>query len=317
MKKQVRMVLVFVAVIFMLSGCGTEEELAAAQEAADAYNAQVAVYNEELIAYNEAVQAVAAANEELDSAIDAAQTALNQGEEPYDPETETALASAISDARSAEISVPDEIADEAEVTVDEEASKSELEAFTEEITEELELLAAQEVPEIPDIPDYSEYITALEDTLQAYETSIISLQQITAPSDDFVIERLQTIETITEIAAVTEDHDPNGKLNKQGGYIGCIYFTDSQVDRSQLYIEEGEDNVIDVGTIGGGAVEIFSNVEDAETRDAYLGMFDGTFVATGSHYVVGTLVIRVSDELTASQQLDLTDQIISALIEVK
>lgn len=37
-------------------------------------------------------------------------------------------------------------------------------------------------------------------------------------------------------------------LNKQGSYIGCIYFTVTQVDRSQLYIAEGEGYVIDVGT---------------------------------------------------------------------
>ena len=77
------------------------------------------------------------------------------------------------------------------------------------------------------------------------------MKQVTAPTEEFVMERLQRIETITKMDAVSEDHDPNGQLNKQGGYIGCIYFEDTQVDRSQLYIEDGKDNVIDVGTDGG------------------------------------------------------------------
>lgn len=116
--------------------------------------------------------------------------------------------------------------------------------------------------------------------------------------------------------AVTEDHDPNGELGKQGGYIGRIYFRDSQVDQSQLYVDGDPPNVIDVGTQGGGAIEIFSNVEDAEKRDAYLGGFDGTPFASESHYVVGTLLIRTSDELSGTKQLELTDKITEALIAV-
>lgn len=137
-----------------------------------------------------------------------------------------------------------------------------------------------------------------------------------APSDTYVISRLQMISTITEIQAVTEDNDPNGKLNKSGGYIGAIYFTDSQVDRSKVYIEEGDD-VVGVGTEGGGCVEIYSNTEDAENRNAYLGIFDGTIFDSGSHCVVGTLVIRTSTYLTATQQQTLTNEIISAITLVQ
>ena len=102
------------------------------------------------------------------------------------------------------------------------------------------------------------------------------MKQVTAPTDEFVMERLQRIETITEIDAVSEDHDPNGMLNKQGGYIGCIYFEDSQVDRSQLYIKDGEDNVIDIGTDGGGAIEIFKTglkSRPADTHQVSAGLF--------------------------------------------
>ncbi len=128
-----------------------------------------------------------------------------------------------------------------------------------------------------------------------------------APSDEFVMERLKLIGTITEIAAVTEDHDPNGQLGKQGGYIGCIYFTDSQVDRSLIYTQTND--VIDVGTEGGGAIEIFADKKDAVVREAYLAAFDGTAFSSGSHRIVGTCLVRTSFHLTASQQNALTDQI--------
>ena len=128
-----------------------------------------------------------------------------------------------------------------------------------------------------------------------------------APSDEFVMERLALISTITDIDAVTEDHDPNGQLGKQGGYIGCVYFQDSQVDRSSIYITE--DNVIDIGTEGGGAVEIFSTKDDAGVREAYLAAFDGTAFSSGSHKVIGTCLVRTSSHLTASQQKNLTDEI--------
>lgn len=128
-----------------------------------------------------------------------------------------------------------------------------------------------------------------------------------APSDEFVMERLKLIGTITETAAVTEDHDPNGQLGKQGGYIGCIYFTDSQVDRSLIFAPS--DDVIDTATEGGGAIEIFATKADAEAREAYLATFDGTAFSSGSHRVVGTCLVRTSIHLTASQQNTLTDQI--------
>ena len=116
------------------------------------------------------------------------------------------------------------------------------------------------------------------------------------------------------IEAVTEEHDPNGQLNKPGGYIGCIYFLDENVNRSDLIIEPGKDNTIDIGTKGGGAVEIYATEEDARNRDTYLADFDGTIYTSGSHAIVGTCVVRTSGILTSEQQLTLTNQIIEKLL---
>ena len=52
------------------------------------------------------------------------------------------------------------------------------------------------------------------------------LKQITAPSGEWVMNRLRNVDDVLEIQAVTPDNDPNGLLNKEnGGYTACIYFT--------------------------------------------------------------------------------------------
>lgn len=143
--------------------------------------------------------------------------------------------------------------------------------------------------------------------------ALASCGKTAAPTDSFVMERLKTIGTISDMAAVTEDHDPNGQLNKQGGYIGCVYFRDTRVDWDELYLDEGEDNVIDVGTDGGGAIEIYKTAKEAKERDEYLAQFDGGAFSSGSHKVQDTMVIRTSSKLKASEQQELTEQIIQAL----
>ena len=73
------------------------------------------------------------------------------------------------------------------------------------------------------------------------------------------------------------------------------------------------------GTDAGGCVEVYKTVEDAKKRNDYLSAFDGlpTVINPGSHYVYGTVVIRVAASLTASQQNALTQKIYEKLIEIK
>ena len=44
-----------------------------------------------------------------------------------------------------------------------------------------------------------------------------------------------------------------------------------------------------------------------------MSAFDGGVLASGSHTVIGTVLVRTSNELTASQQKDLEAKIIAAL----
>ena len=51
--------------------------------------------------------------------------------------------------------------------------------------------------------------------------------------------------------------------------------------------------------------------------NAYLSVFDGGALGVGSHNVVGTIVVRTSDGLTATQQKDLESEIINELVELR
>lgn len=310
------MILPAILIAILLSACGTDELRTEVQTLVDSYNSEVTAYNEKIAPYNEAVVKIEEANSGLQETLDAAQEVINKGEEPYDQAAFESLKTALVEAGKAKVSTPQALKEVETLSVPEEAKKDALKTLKEQTASASEELKSKTVPEIPEVPDYSGVTTTVTDAQKVYENSIQSLKQITAPTDEFVKERLQRIETISAIESVTEDHDPNGLLNKQGGYIGCIYFTNTQVDRSDLYIEDGKDNIIDVGTDGGGAIEVFATAKEANVRNDYLASFDGGMFASGSHYVEGTCVIRTSNYLNGTQQKELTAKITEALITI-
>ncbi|MHC3862751.1 hypothetical protein ACXOM5_04320 [Streptococcus thermophilus] len=126
--------------------------------------------------------------------------------------------------------------------------------------------------------------------------------------------RLKEIVTITDVQSATENNDPNQGLNKQGSYTAAVYFADNEVTNPVA----GAD-LVAKGTDAGGCVEVYKTAEDAKKRNDYLSAFDGlpTVINPGSHYVYGTVVIRVAASLTASQQNALTQKIYEKLIEIK
>ena len=116
-----------------------------------------------------------------------------------------------------------------------------------------------------------------------------------------------------KIAAVTEKKDPNGNLNKPGGYTAAIYF-------SSPYVTEDTDtftgDVIEDGTDCGGCVEVYKTEDEAKKRSDYLATYDGTILASGSHNVFATVLIRTSDKMTASKQKKLEKAIYKALVKL-
>ena len=58
-------------------------------------------------------------------------------------------------------------------------------------------------------------------------------------------------------------------------------------------------------------------MEDAEKRRDYLATYDGTIYANGTHTVIGTVLVRTSNKLTATQQKELEQKIIDALTRLE
>ena len=73
------------------------------------------------------------------------------------------------------------------------------------------------------------------------------------------------------------------------------------------------ETIVDKGTSGGGQIEVYETVENAKKRDAYLSSFSG-FLNPGSHTVLGSMVIRTSSNLTASQQNELERIIVNQFV---
>lgn len=149
---------------------------------------------------------------------------------------------------------------------------------------------------------------------KTYEDSVQQLKQVTNPEESFLIDRCKTVEGITEVEAATEETDGNNLMNKPGGYTSYIAM------RSDLITDSYYSDIspVEAGTDGGAVVEAFPTKEDAQAREEYLAGFDSAgAMASGSHTVVGTLLIRTSSELKASQQKELEGKIIDALIRLE
>lgn len=241
--------------------------------------------------FNKAASVVEKKNDELDKSIQDLKKVMDSGEKPYDENTITTATTTIAAAQEAEEKVPD------------------LPSSTDDINKATKKINT-------DI-DYSDQIAAVKKAQTNLENSIQSLKQITNPAESFVITRLQNVPGITGIQAVTEDNDPNGHLGKDGGYTASVYFTYYKVDQNEV-ATLGSGDIVDKGNDGGGDIEVYANVDDANKRNDYLGSFDGVgLTSPGSHTVAGTCVIRTSDLLSASQQNELTQNIINALTAIE
>ena len=246
----------------------------------------VAPHNRAVKAFEAAAAQVQEKNSALQAEIDAAQQSLDKGDKPLDVATQDALTVAVADAGLALRAIPEMP-----------SSTSDIEAATEALNEPL---------------DYSATSKTLADASQAFDKSVRQLGQVMAPSQDFVVSRLGKVPGVSDVEPVTEANDPNRQLNKAGGYTAAVYFHFNGV--------EGVDSTlpsIQIGTDSGGCIEVYRTVEDANKRNGYLASFDGQGVFdTGSHKVLGTVIIRTSHFLTASQQNALTDEIEAILTEL-
>lgn len=226
-------------------------------------------------------------NSELDGIVQKIQELIDSGEKPLDETCATNAKETVKKAQAAKVLVED----------------------TPKSTDEV----IKKTQELKGSVDYTETISLLNDAYNKLDLSIQQFKQLTNPSEEFVITRLQTVDEIADVRAVTEDNDPNGQLHKQGGYTATVYFESKNVNQSDAY----GDNLIDKGTDAGGAVEVYATQEDADKRNTYLSAFDGGALSSGSHKVVGTVIVRTSQLLNASQQKVLEQKVVDALSKIE
>ena len=306
MKKTTILGLLALLLCFSLTGCkGSDYKKAISLEEAGDYSAALEIYKE-ISDYKDSADHIASCeaiisaidgyeaakadaeskNATLDTEISNAESIISEGKTALDDTLIPTLETAISETKAAKVSIP------------------EMPSTAEEINK-----VAEELNAI----NYDEVIETLHVQKDALETSIKQYSLVDAPSEGYIIQCLSKIPNIVDISAVTEDNDPNGKLNKAGGYTAQVYFSSDLVNQGSVL----GSTVIEKGTDGGGSIEVYANVQDAEKRNDYLASFDGTLFASGSHTVVGTVLVRTSDELTASQQKEMEANIIAELTNIK
>lgn len=225
-------------------------------------------------------------NEKLQKSIETGETALDTEEKPLNEDTRSNLQVAISEAKESIVEIPE----------------------TPKKTEE-----ALNLIDTIKVPDYTNLIDNINNKTKDFTDNIKQLKQVTNPSEDFIVTRLKDVDLVKNIELVTEDNDPNNNLNKPQGYTADAYFSSTLINGGNT---SGK-SIIDYGTNAGGSIEVYETVENAIKRNEYLSNFDGPgLLNPGSHSVLGTIVIRTSSQLTASQQKDLENKIIESFIRL-
>lgn len=236
--------------------------------------------------FNVAVEKVKKGNKELDKEIKKANELVKSKDKSLDENLRPSLETAISETKAAKYKVID---------IPDEETK---------IKNETKNMNSYNFEEIKN---------KLQEAYNNLDTSMKKYQLVNHPDESYIIQCLQNVSNVKDISAVTEDNDPNGLLNKAGGYTAQVYFSSDLVDQSSV----SGDTVIDKGTECGGSIEVYKTAKEANKRNEYLSTFDGGIFASGSHAVYGTVIIRTSNILTASQQKQMENDILNALTELK
>lgn len=160
----------------------------------------------------------------------------------------------------------------------------------------------------------AEKIDADAATIRAMATEvaeeILILEELRDPTEEWVAKKLTGVDGVDQVVAVTAANDPNGLLGKDGGYSSCTYFTTGLLGKD---VVKGN-SPVQKGVDGGGAVEVYPTLEDAQARCEYLAEFDDTILYSGSYALVGTMVIRTSCLLDDNAQYALTNNIVNSMI---
>ena len=281
MKKKTKLIIVAVIVV-----------IAVIVGSLGAYFGYFKPHKEAVEAYNVVVSDIQEKNDQLDGEIKKLQELVDNEDKPLDETTIDTAKEALKNAGASKI-----------VRGDMPKATKDILSRTKELSTPV---------------DYSDELTSLSTAYTNLENSKKQYKQVVNPSEEFVMQRILTVDDVADARAVTEDQDLNGNLHKAGGCTSTIYFESKTVNQSDVYVSgEYADVLIDKGTDAGGAIEVYKNVEDAEKRRDYLATYDGTIFANGTHTVIGTVLVRASNELTATQQKELEQKVIDALTRLE
>ncbi len=251
--------------------------------AATFVSTNMAEYQKAVGSYDRSAAALQERNEALDQAIASLELLVNSGAQPLEPRLIDEANTLIQEAEGEKDAVPP------------------MPSGIEDIRNTTNRIRIS--------GNYAQIIARLNEAEDALEGSIALRELVVDPTASNVVERLLTVPHIIAAEAVTPDNDPNSLLNAEEGYSAMVYFSYSLIIQDNVYGE----GVIGKGTSGGGSVEVYPTVEQAEARNDYISQFDNTDLAPGYHEVVGSIVVRVSDRLTPERQKKLADEVVEAL----
>ena len=308
---------------------GTAEEAPATGDAAEETAAEEVAAEE--AAAEDAVEEEVVAEEAADE--DIAEEAVT--EEAADEEAaEEAIADEAADENAAEEAVAEEAADKkvAEESVTDEAANEEAseEAIADEATAEdaAEEIAADETADEDAaeeaIADKAADEDIVEEAVADKATAEDAAEEIAADetADEEVAEEAVADEAADEEAIVDEVADEDiaeEAVAEEAGAeetagetaaerdapIARVYFASTLVSEAYTYLPDEE--LIALGEACGGSVELYESAEAARRRD------DELDAQSGAHMAAGTLVIRLSDALSALERQALMAEVLDSL----
>ena len=282
------------------------------------YLKTVQEYTVALSSYDAKCEQFESVNARLENEITELQDVISYDDEPYDKDTIILANDAINQGKVAiqEVPVLDferEIKQVDDFFFLQINGIKEQDAIVKDRMEKLNKLTEEMI-----VPDYTEVITVIHTAQTNLENSIRQLEQVTDPTEAFVLGRIMEIKEkagMVDVIALTEDTDTENLIGKSGWYTSKIIFRHKDVKHHGL--DSGLKNLAEIGNPAGGCIETYETVEDAERRDAELEDMEGTVRSPGEHCVCGTIVVRVSEDMKTSTQKDLLEMIVDALLRLE
>lgn len=114
-----------------------------------------------------------------------------------------------------------------------------------------------------------------------------------------VLAKIKThVDQVTLNKTYTEDDDPNHLLGRPNGYTSKVAFRDSRIDQKGQDDVDAASDAIDRG----GSVEVYPDNTGAQARADYIqGLLKGGGLGSEYDYVRGSVIVRVTGDLTPSK----------------